>query len=643
MTRVEQLIESIKNREVGKSFWLGLYMILALGLAGFHLYTAYFGVLPAWHQRSIHLALVLMVAFTVPFLKPGFDNRGELIKKCVSFVMLIMAGYFFYFVVTQFPAIQFRQGMPAQGDIIMALMLIAMLLIGSKMYMGWPLPIVAGSFILYAMIGPWMPGVFRHGGLSLNIFVDHLFITLSGIFGAALAASAVFIAIFLIFGQFLLQTKTGDYFVDLATGFAGKYTGGPAKTAVVASALLGTIHGSAVANVATSGVVTIPLMKKLGYKKEFAAGVEASASTGGIILPPIMGSAAFIMAEMSRIPYSRIILAALIPAILYFLAVFLMVHLEAKKENLEPVPKQDLPDAKMLFLKEGYLLLPILSIVVFLMMGYSPMRAGLFAIGVTIVLSMFRKKTRLNLVRLIAALEGGAKEIATIGLACGTAGIIAGLISLTGLGVKLAQAISMVAGDFVFLGLLMTMVVGIILGLGMPAPAAFVLVATIAASILTNMGIPELSAYMFIFYYSSLSAITPPVALASFTAAGIAQADQMKTCVQAVKLALTAYMIPFFFVYGPELLFEGTGFSILRAVITCLLGIACLTASVHGWNMKGPNHWISRIVLFAAAFLLMDTTNLFTDLAGIAVLVVVFLFEKKRYSKKSQPSEDSTI
>jgi len=632
MTRIEQLGDSIKNRDYWRTVWLCLYMIAALSLAGFHFYTAFFGVLEAWQQRATHLSLALFVAFILPFVlsKPGEDRA----KKAVSFVMLMLAGYYFYYLMTNYPALVFRQGMPNQTDIIMCAVVIVMLLVGAKMYMGWPLPILASIFIIYAFVGPYMPGVFRHGGFSVNMVVDRLFITLTGIYGAALSASAVFIALFIIFGNFLIQTKVGDFFVDFSTALAGKYTGGPAKVAVIGSALMGTIHGSAPGNVATTGNFTIPMMKKLGYKPDFAAGVEASASTGGIIVPPVMGATAFIMAEMTGIPYSRIILAALLPALLYFGAVFFTIHLEAKKEKLLPLPKDQLPDVKKLLLKEGYMLLPIITIVVVLVMGYTPMRAGIIAIVATAALSMFRKSTRLNFKRLITALEGGSKEIVTIAIACGTAGIIAGLISLTGLGIKLSQAISAIAGGSVFVALLMVMVVCIILGMGMPVSAAFVLVAATTSTFLINLGLPVLTAFMFILYYATFSAITPPVPLAAFTAAGIAGADHIKTCGQALRLALSALIVPFLFVYSPGLLWEGTALQIIISIVTGVIGIACVSIGVHGWSPKGPVHVLSRIALVGAALLTFNPLFI-TDLIGLGVVIVVFFVERHRLSKRA--------
>lgn len=637
MTKIEELIALIKEKNPKKIFWMGFYMCAALGLGIFHLYTSAFGIIESWQQKAVHLGFVLLIAFTLPFVKGEFkEGKYRHLRMLVNIVCLIVSCVYFFYIRYDVLGLQKRAGIPNQMDTIMFFCLVVLLLISSKKYIGWPLPIIASIFVVYLFWGQYLPGPLRHGGYSIRRIVDSLFLTGNGIFGPALYASAVFIVVFIIFGNFLVQTKVGDYFVQFASAIAGGYTGGPAKVAVIASALMGTIHGSGPGNVATTGTFTIPLMKRLGYKPYFSGAVEAAASTGGIIMPPVMGATAFIIAEMTGIPYSRIALAAVIPAFLYFYSIFCIVHLEAIKENLSGVPESELPDKKEL-MKEIYLFSPIIAIIVFLIMGSSPMKAGFYGIVVTIIVSCFKKDTRLNFKRFITALEGGSSEVVSICLACGTAGIIAGIISLTGLGVKMSYVISTISQGQLIPALIMTMIVCIILGMGMPVTAAYILVAATTTTILTKMGLNTLTSAFFMFFYATLSAVTPPVALSSYTAAGIAGADMNKTGFEAVKLCLAAFIIPFMFVYSPELLWEGELLDILRTFITGTIGVTCLAVSVHGWHLKGKTSLISRVALFASALLMIDS-KLITDITGIVIIVSVYAFERFRMksSKKAQ-------
>lgn len=629
MTRIEEFISFIKEREWKKVFWTGFYLCAALGLSIFHLYTSAFGIIESWQQKAVHLGFVLLIAFTLPFVKGEFkDGKYRVPRMLFNVLCLITSCVYFFYIRYDILGLQKRAGIPNKMDTIIFFCLVALLLISSKKYIGWPLPIIASICLVYLFWGKYLPGTLRHGGYSLRRIVDSLFITGNGIFGAALYASAVFIVIFIIFGNFLIQTKVGDYFVQFASAVAGGYTGGPAKVAVIASALMGTIHGSGPGNVATTGTFTIPLMKRLGYKPHFAGAVEAAASTGGIIMPPVMGATAFIIAEMTGIPYSRIALAAVIPAFLYFYSIFCIVHLEAIKENLSGVPKNELPNRKEL-LKEIYLFSPIVAIIVFLMRGSSPMKAGFYGIVVTIIVSLFKKETRLNLMKLLTALESGASEVVTICLACGTAGIIAGIIALTGLGIKMSYVISAISRGHLIPALIMTMAVCIILGMGMPVTAAYILVAATTTTILTKMGVNTLTAAFFMFFYATLSAVTPPVALSSYTAAGIAGADMNKTGFEAVKLCLAAFIIPFMCVYSPPLLWEGELVEIIRTIITSTIGVTCLAVSVHGWHLKGKTSPISRIALFITALLMIDS-KLVTDISGVVVIAAVYVFERLR-------------
>jgi len=630
LNNYRRFLDAWQNKDKKKIFFIGVYLLLALALAIFHLYTSSAGILEAWEQRAVHLSFALLIAFLLPFSSGDYEKWGKwkVIKSIISVICILITIAFFIYARVDEVGIQYRAGNPNQIDKIMFFLLTAVLFIACKRYIGWPLTIIAGIFLAYTFFGQYLPGYLAHGGFSMKRIVDSMFISGRGIFGDALYASSVYIVVFILFGGFLTQTGVGEFFIKFADRLAGSFRGGPAKVAVVSSALMGTISGSGPGNVATTGAFTIPMMKKLGYEKEFAGAVEASASTGGIIMPPVMGATAFIMAEMTGIKYGRICAAALIPACLYFLSVFMMVHFEAIKMDLKPVPKEDLPEHKYI-LSRIYLFAPIIAIIALLLLGFSAMKAGLWGIIACVVASFFRKENRLNLERLISALEGSSKEIVTIAIACGVAGIIAGSVNLTGLGLKLSYVINSIAGGHLILALILIMILCIILGMGMPVTAAYIIVAATCNIIMTKLGMETLTASMFMFYFAVLSAVTPPVALSSYTAAGIAGGNLSKTGWVAVRLCLAAFIVPYMFVYSPELLMIGSVGNIIRAAVTSLIGVVCLAAALEGWNFKWQLHIVSRVVLFACAILLIDS-RLITDLIAIGLIVAVFLFEKAR-------------
>jgi TRAP transporter 4TM/12TM fusion protein len=632
MSSFTRFKKAIVDKDIEGIIFIGLYLVLAISLAVFHLYTALMGVMDAWQQKAIHLALAAMIASIYPFstgdYKKWKHKNFQIILSIVSF--LIAVAFLVYARIDQM-GIQFRSGNPNNVDTIFFFLICFILFVNCKRYVGWPLVIIGMVFFAYIFLGQYLPKSLAHGGFSLKRIVDSMFITGRGIFGDALYASSVYVVVFVLFGSFLTQTKVGDYFIKFSDLVAGRFRGGPAKVAVVSSALVGTISGSGPGNVATTGSFTIPMMKRLGYENEFAAAVESAASTGGILMPPVMGATAFIMAEMTSIKYSRICLAALIPAILYFTSVFFMVHFEAIRMDLTPVPKEEIPSGKYIW-SRVYLFAPIIAIIVALVMGFSAMRAGIYGIIACIVISCFRKETRLNLERLISSLEGSSKEIITIAIACGVAGIIAGSINLTGLGLKLSYVINTLSGGYTLIAMILIMVLCIILGMGMPVTAAFIITYATCSIVTKRLGLDTLTSSMFMFYFATLSAVTPPVALSSYTAAGIAGANLNKTGWKAFKLCIAGFIVPYMILYSPELIMIGTPFNIVRAGLTATIGVIMLASAIEGWNFKWKLHWISRISLTAASLMLIDS-GLITDVCALAILIIVYLFEKVRARK----------
>ena len=459
--------------------------------------------------------------------------------------------------------------------------------------------------------------------------VGHLFYTTEGIFGIPLGVSSTFIFLFILFGAYLESTGLGKFFIDLANAIAGWASGGPAKVAVLSSGLMGTVSGSSVANVAGTGSFTIPMMKKLGYDKEFAGAVEAAASTGGQLMPPVMGAAAFLMAEFVGVPYVEIVKAAVIPAALYFTGVWLGVHFEAKRKNLKGMPREELPKAWDIFRERGHLALPLVVIVYLLVSGYTPMRAALFAIVLSILASSLRKSTRMRPIDVVIGLEKGAKAVLGVLVACASAGIIIGVVTKTGVGLKLASALLSFAGGMMLPTMFFTMITALLLGMGVPTTANYVITSTIASPALVQMGIPILAAHMFVFYFGIIADVTPPVALAAYAGAAISGGNALKTGVNASKLAIAAFIIPYIFVLSPVILMiDATPLALATTLVTAMIGMIALSSSLIGHLVTDMN-LVERVVLFAGG-LLMIIPGMVTDLGGFAVFALSILVQKRR-------------
>jgi TRAP transporter 4TM/12TM fusion protein len=513
-------------------------------------------------------------------------------------------------------------------------MLIAGLLFGTYKIMGASLSVIAAIFILYYLFGDKIPGYFQHGGFSLLSLVDVEYMTTEGIFGTALSASATFVVMFIIFGAFLDYSGVGDYFISFATSLTAKSTAGPAKSAVIASLLFGTISGSVIANVATTGQVTIPLMKKNGYPKYYAGAVEAVASTGGVIMPPVMGAAAFVMSEFTGIPYVQIMKHAFLPALLYYLSIFFMIHFDALKMNIKPL--DDIPIlTKKDAIRKSYFFLPIIVLVIVLVLGYSPTKAVLFCTLFTVIISQLDKDTRMGPKKILDALISGGKGTISVGMVCATAGIIVGVVSFTGLGNKISGSLVALAQNNLFIALIMTAVSSIVLGMGLPTTPSYIIVSTLIAPSLVKMGLPLIGAHMFCFYFANISNITPPVALAAYTAAGLSGSNPMKTGYSAFRLGIAAYIVPFMFAYNPLLLLVGAETLVLiQVMITSIIGIFMLAVAAVGHFKLSIPIW-QRIALFASAIMLIDPGSL-TDFIGFTIGVAILVLNHIKSKRVQQ-------
>lgn len=603
-----------------------LIAVLLLCFSLFQLGSSTLVTLDAMIQRSIHLAFGLGLIF---LLYPTKGNWSKTKLHPFDMILSILAIICCLYVVVFYKDLVYRAGLINTTDMIIGLIAVLLVLEAARRVIGMPMVVISLIFIAYAFLGPYIPGPLAHRGVDLNNLIQHLFYTTEGVMGLPIGVSSTFIFMFLLFGAYLEKTGMGEFFIDLANSIAGSAPGGPAKVAVISSACMGTLSGSSVANVVGTGSFTIPMMKKLGYKPEFAGAVEATASTGGQLMPPIMGAAAFLMAEITNTPYSKIIVAACIPAILYYLGVFAGVHFEAKKLGLVGLPKDQLPKLGKIMRTRGQLLIPIIVVIYLLTAGYTPIRAALGAIVSAIICAAFRKETRLSFKDIIGGLIAGAKSALTVVAACACAGIIIGVVTQTGLGLKMGSILVGLANGNLILTLFFTMITSLILGIGVPTTANYVITSTIAAPALLELGVPVLAAHMFVFYFGIIADVTPPVALAAVAASGIAKSEPMKTGVQATRLAIAAFLIPFIFVISPELVMvNATVFNVIPKIISATLGIIGISTALTGYfktHMSVPER-----IFAAIGGLLLVETSLITDLIGYVLIIGIFLLQVKK-------------
>lgn len=600
---------------------LYLMYVVAFSMAAYHLYKAYFGVYEIWRHRGIHLVFLLLLAFFNNGL--CVENRSKFMKAWDVALILATLAIGAY-VVMDYQAIELRAGIPDTFDKIACVVLAFLVIISVRRTLGWPMTVVTLLFALYVVYGQHLPFSFAPGGYSFTRLVDIGFNSTDGILGLPTGVSAVYVAIFVYFGTFLLKSGAADYFKDISFALAGSRVGGPAKVAVLGSALVGTMMGNGVANIVTTGSFTIPMMKKLGYQPHFAGAVEAVASMGGQIMPPIMASVVFLIAEYTGQPLYKLMIWALVPALMYFLCLFWGVHFEALKRNLSTTPKEELPDIKTVLTKgPWYLLLPLPTLVILLFVGYSPFYSAFLAIIAILICASFHPATRMGPRKIVEAMIEGSLACVVMGLACAAASIIVASIETTGLGLSFSSLMIALAGHQLFILLLLAMVASIVLGMGMTTVAAYIIVATLTIPALVRMGVNEIAAHMFCFYFAILSGITPPVAIGAFVAAGIAKANELKTAMTAMKLGLAGLIVPYLFVYDNTFLLMGTLWETAARFILAMVGVYALSAAIHGY-LFGRLPLLLRAVVLASAAALLWPQLWGINVIGLAVFGACF-------------------
>jgi len=620
-------------------------------LSIFHYYTAGFGLLPEMIHRGIHLSFVLGLIFLVfPLSRRGYSQPAisgwwrPLGISLVDWALAIGAvAAVLHVPMIPLDELAFRVGNPSRTDVALGALLIVVLIEATRRSIGWPLPIIAILFMAYAIFGQHMPGILVHPGATVAQLVDHLYLTTQGIYGIALGVVATYVFHFVLFGVFATRIGLGQLFLDCAAFVAGRFAGGPAKVSIFGSALFGMISGSSVANTVTVGSLTIPAMIRLGYKRHFAAAVESASSTGGQITPPIMGAAAFLMIEFLSLPYTTIIIAAIVPAFMHFFGVLMQVHFEAKRNGLRGLRPEEMPDLKAAFKRDWPTVIPLIALIGILLAGYTPYLAAFWGITLCIAVGLLNPRNRLSIGDVLIGLRDGAKYALAVGAAAATVGIVVGVVTLTGVGFKLSYIVTSTAADMagwigtvvppawftpqaltLLFTLIMTGIVCILMGCGIPTTANYIIMATIAAPALGLLGVEPLVAHFFVFYYGVLADITPPVALAAYAAAGMAGADPFKTGNTAFRLGLGKVLVPFVFVFSPSLLLVASGFSwteFFVAFFGCAVGIACLGAALSGYMLVRIRRW--ERPLLAVASILLVAPEIYSSLLGAALILPV--------------------
>jgi TRAP transporter 4TM/12TM fusion protein len=611
--------------------WRNILLTAILAcFTAFQLYASITNRVPQQQVRYMHLGFAIGLSYWLyPATVRGDRSRLHPLDLFLGLTFVGLIGY----CMVHFTALQNRAGAYTTADMLIGGAAVLLVLEACRRVVGIPIVIIATVFMFYARFGVYMPGLLRHRGYTVKRIVTHLFYTVEGIIGTPIGVCSWFIFLFIMFGAFLEKTGIGQFFIDISNALAGWAAGGPAKVAVLASALEGTVSGSSVANTVGSGSFTIPLMKSLGYSPEFAGAVEAAASTGGQIMPPIMGAAAFLIAEAVGMPYLQVAKAAAVPALLYFTGIWVMVHLEAKRLGLRGIPRQELPSAAGLMRERGHLLIPLVSIIVFLSMNFTTTRAALMGTLTCIIAPYLRRATWVPISEILMAFIQAARSIIPVACACGVAGIVVGIVTLTGLGLKVGELLTSLTGWLLLPTLFFAMLTSIILGMGVPTTANYLITSTIAAPVLAKMGVPMLSAHLFCFYFGIVADITPPVALAAYAGAAIAKSDPFWTGVNASKLAIAAFLVPYLFVLNPQMILIGaTPLGLLQVTVTALFGMVGIGAAMTGFFVE-TTPWYERILLLAGGLSLLDP-GWMTDVFGVAVVGGIYLLQRWRVRKR---------
>lgn len=620
----------------------------------FHLYIT-FNPMPALLQRAVHVGVGFGLIFLI-FPATKSSSRKKVAWYDWIWLLLSLSGVAYLFYSYQ-DIVTSRGGMANQVDIIFSIITVICVLEGSRRITGFILPLLAGIFLAYPFIShlDFMPDRLLTRPYDMGDIFGQLFLKTEGLYSTAIGASVTFIFLFILFGAFLARSGMGQLFNDLALALAGHKQGGPAKVAVLSSGFMGSINGSALSNVVSTGAFTIPLMKRVGYHKNFAGAVEASASVGGQILPPIMGASAFIMAETTGVKYGTIALAALLPAVLYYLGVIAQVHFRAGRRDLKGIAKESLPRVKEVMKVRGHMLLPIVFLITLLMKNVPVGYAAAYTIGFTVLISMLRPETRMSVKDILGALEDGARQSLAVMAACAVVGVIIGVVSLTSFGTVMTSSIVTLGAGSLFLTLILTMLASMVLGMGLPSIPAYIITATMAAPALAGFDIPILAAHMFVFYFGIFANITPPVCLAAFAGAGIAGGDPMKTGFQSLKLALAGFIVPFMFIYNPTMLMiDPTGLAVTAkefplppimdiaiVVLTSITGIIGLSAAVEGY-FRGLMNPVTRVILAAGALLLIYPETM-ADIIGGVIVLGIFALNMKANKSNNKPVQVTTL
>lgn len=637
----EQIVEAENPEESSKRKLTGWQYYVVAGIAiiasCFHLYTAAFGLFDAMTQRSWHWMFMGVLLFLCnPITKKRPKNKIDIWDWALAAMIVVACAN----ILINFEAIAAREGNAKPSDIYIGVIMVILVIEGTRRSMGWPLPIMAMIALAYGMFGPYFPGLLAHAGFGIDELAPFMYLRTDGIFGVPLGVSASFIFLFVLFGAFLSTSGAGQFFIDLAIAIAGRSQGGPGKAAVVASGLMGMVSGSSTGNAVTTGSFTIPLMKQNGYSPEFAGAVVACASTGGQVMPPVMGAAAFIMAQFLSVSYWEIVVAAAIPATLYFLSIVAMVHFRAGKARMPRLDPSILPKVPDILRRGWHLLLPIALLIGILAFGYSPTMAVFYSIISLVAASWLgAREHRMTPRRVIEAMISGGTGAVDVAAACACSGIVIGVIAITGVGLAFSSFVLSLSYGILPLALFLTMVGSIILGMGVPTTAQYIITSTLAAPALYEMGVPMMSAHLFCLYFGVLADVTPPVALATYAAAGIAKSNAIKTGFMALVTAAAGFVVPYMFVYNPYLLLQGDILHIVVGSVTALIGIIGLASAVQGYLLTDLNI-LERLLIFTVPFFIIHP-SLVSNTAGVLIIIAIF-FKQKGFNRKRTQKEGET-